>query len=50
MYGLGYMDHVELFGVKKSQFKKTNAVEMKKNKIHMKKWMAKHEEDMGDTD
>ena len=50
MYGLGYMDHVELFGVKKSQFKKADAAEVKKNKIHMKKWMMKYEEDMGDTD
>jgi hypothetical protein len=50
MYGLGYMDRVELFGVEKSQFKKVNAAEVKKNKIHMKKWMTKYEEDMGDTD
>ncbi len=50
MYGLGYMNRVELFGVKKSQFKKANAAEVKKNKIHMKKWMRKYEEDMGDTD
>ncbi len=35
--------------LKNSQFKKANAVEVKKNKIHMKKWMAKYEEDMGDT-
>jgi hypothetical protein len=34
MYCLGLMDHVELFGVKKSQFKKANAVEVRKNKIH----------------
>ncbi len=44
MYGLGFMDHVELFGVKKSQFKKANAVEIRKNKIHMKKLMTKYEE------
>ncbi len=50
MYGQGYMDRVELFGVKKSQFKKADAAEVKKNKIHMKKWMMKYEEDMGDTD
>ena len=50
MYGLGFLDRVELFGVKKSQIKKANAAEVKKNKIHMKKWMAKYEEDMGDTD
>jgi hypothetical protein len=35
MYGLSLMDHVELFGVKKSQFKKANAVEVRKNKVHM---------------
>jgi hypothetical protein len=29
---------------------KANAAEVKKNKIHMKKWMTKYEEDMGDTD
>ncbi len=50
MYGLGYMDRVELCGVKKSQFKKANAAEVKKNKIHMKKWMTKYEEDMGGMD
>jgi hypothetical protein len=50
MYGLGFMNHVELFGVQKSQFKKANAVEVRKNKIHMKKWMTKYEEDLGDTD
>ncbi len=48
MYGLGFMDHVELFDVKKSQFKKANAVKVRKNKIHMKKWMTKYEEDLGD--
>jgi hypothetical protein len=49
MYGLGFLDCVELFGVKKSQFKKANAAEVRKNKVHMKKWMTKYEEDMGDT-
>ncbi len=48
MYGLGFMDRVELFGVQKSQFKKADAVEVKKNKIHMKKWMTKYDEDLGD--
>jgi hypothetical protein len=47
---LGFMDRVELFGVKKSQFKKANAVEVRKNKIHMKKLMIKYEEDIGDMD
>jgi hypothetical protein len=50
MYGLGLMDSVELFGVKKSQFKKSNAAEVRKNKIHMKKLMKKYEEDIGDMD
>ncbi len=50
MYGLGFMNPVELFGVKKSQFKKANAVEVRKNKIHMKKWMTKYEEDHGGMD
>ncbi len=50
MYGLGFMDHVELFGVKKSQSKKANAVEVRRNKIHMKKLMMKYEEDIGDMD
>ncbi len=50
MYGLGFMDRVELFGVKKLQFKMANAVEVKKNKIHMKRWMTKYAKDMGDTD
>jgi hypothetical protein len=36
-YGLGFMDCVELFGVKKSQFMKANAIEVRKTKIHMKK-------------
>ncbi len=50
MYGLGLMDHVKLFGVKKSKFKKANAVEVRKNKIHMKKLMKNYEEDIGDMD
>jgi hypothetical protein len=50
MYGLGFLDRVELFGVKKSQFKKANAVEVRKNKIHMKELMTKYEEDIEDTD
>jgi hypothetical protein len=50
MYGLGFLDRVELFGVEKSQFKKANTVEVRKNKIHMKKLMSKYEEDIGDTD
>ncbi len=49
MYGLiGFMDRVELFGVEKSQFKKASAMEVRKNKIHMKKLMKKYEEDHGD--
>jgi hypothetical protein len=50
MYGLGFLDRVTLFGVKKSQFKKANVAEVRKNKIHMKKWMTKYEEDIGDMD
>ncbi len=50
MYGLGFMDCVELCGVKKSHFKKANALQVRKNKIHMKKLMMKFEEDIGDTD
>jgi hypothetical protein len=50
MYGLGLMDRVELFGIKKSHFKKANAVEVKKNKIHMKKLMKKYSEHIGDMD
>ncbi len=50
MYGLGFLDRVELFCVKKSQFKKANAAEGRKNKIHMEKWMTKYEEDIGDMD
>ncbi len=50
MYGLGFMDHVEFFGVKKTPFKKANAVEVRKNKIHMKKRMTEYEEDLGDMD
>ncbi len=50
MYGLGLMDHAELFRVKKSHFKKANAVEISKNKIHMKKLLKKYEEDIGDMD
>ncbi len=34
----------------KSQFKKANAAEVRKNKIHMKKWMTEYEEDIGDMD
>jgi hypothetical protein len=50
MYGLDFMDRVELFGVKKSQFKKTNAIEVRENKIHMKKLMTRYEEDLGGMD
>jgi hypothetical protein len=50
MYRQGFIDHVELFGGKKSQFKKANAVEVRKNKIHMKMLMTKYEEDIGDMD
>ncbi len=50
MYGLGLMDRVELIGVNKSQFMKANKVEVRKNKIHMKKMMKKYEEDIGDID
>ncbi len=46
MYGPDFLDQVELFGVKKSQFKKANAAEVRKNKNHMKKWMTKYEEDI----
>ncbi len=45
MYGLDFIDRLELFGVKKSQFKKVNVVEVSKNKSHMKKLMTKYEED-----
>jgi hypothetical protein len=47
---LGFMDRVGIFGVKKSQFKKANAVQVRKNKIHMKKLMKKYEEDIADMD
>ncbi len=50
MYGLGLMDHVELYEFKKSQFNKANVMEARKNKIHMKKLMTKYEEDIGDMD
>ncbi len=50
LYGLGFMDRVELFGVKKSQFKEANAMEVRKNKIHMKKLMTNYEEDLGNMD
>jgi hypothetical protein len=50
MFGLGFLDPVELFGVKKSHFKKANAAEVRKNKVHMKKWMTKYEEDIGGMD
>jgi hypothetical protein len=33
MYGLGFMDHVEIFGVKKPQFKKANAAEVMKKSV-----------------
>jgi hypothetical protein len=49
-YGLGYMDRVGLFGVKKSQFKRANVMEVRKNKIHMNKLRTKYEEDLGGMD
>ncbi len=36
--------------LKKSQFKKANAMEVRKKKIHMKKLMTKYEEDLGGMD
>ncbi len=50
MYELDFMDHVKLFGVKKSQFKKAYAMKVRKNKIHMQKLMKKYEEDLEDID
>ena len=50
MNGLGFMDRAELFRVEKSQFKKANAMEVRKNKIHTKKLMTKYEEDLGGID
>jgi hypothetical protein len=50
MCGLCFMDHVELFGGKNSQFKKAKVKEVRKNNIHMKKLMTKYEEDIGDMD
>ncbi len=50
MYGLGSLDRVDLFGVQKSQFKKAKRAEVRNNEIHMKKWMTKYEEDIGDMD
>ncbi len=50
MCGLGFMDRVELFGVKKSQFKKANVMEVRNNKIHMKKLMTKYEEELEGMD
>jgi hypothetical protein len=50
MNGLGFMDRVEFLGVKKSQFKKANVVEVRNNKIHMKKLTTKYEEGIGDMD
>ncbi len=42
MYGLGFLDRVELFGVQKSQFTKADAAEVRKNKTNMKKWKTKY--------
>jgi hypothetical protein len=47
MYGLGLMGRNELFGVKKSQFNKVNAMEVRKNKTHMKKVMKKMKKTLG---
>ena len=48
MYGMGVMDRVELFGVQKSKFKKAPALEVRKNKIHMRDLMMKYHRDIGD--
>ncbi len=49
-YGLGIMDHVELFGIQKSKFKRANLTEVKKNKKHTRKVMMKYHKDIGDKD
>ncbi len=48
MYGMGVMDHVELFGVQKSKFKKAPATEVKKNKSTMRNLMTKYHKSIGD--
>ena len=42
------MDWVELFGVQKSKFKKATALEVRKNKMHMRDLMVKYHRDIGD--
>jgi hypothetical protein len=49
MYGMGGMDHVELFGVQKSKFKKAPAPEVRKNKSHMRNLMTMYHRDIGDN-
>jgi hypothetical protein len=48
LYDLGIMDHVELFGVQKSKFKKAPAPEVRKNESYMCNLMAKYHKDIGD--
>jgi hypothetical protein len=48
MYGMDIMDHVELFGVQKSKFKKAPAPEVRKNKSHIHNLMTKYHKDIGD--
>jgi hypothetical protein len=49
MYCMGVMDRVELFGVKKSKFKKAPAPEVRKNKSNMGDLMRKYHKDIGNT-
>ncbi len=48
MYGMGVMDHVQLFGVQKSKFNKAPASDVRKNKSHMQNLMTKYHKDNGD--
>jgi hypothetical protein len=47
MYGMGIMDRVE-FGVQKSKYKKAPALEVRKNKTHMRNLMTEYHKDIGD--
>ncbi len=48
MYGMGIMDHVEMFGVQRLKFKKASAPEVRKNKSHLCNLMTKYHKDIGD--
>ena len=50
LYGLGFNDRVELYGIRQSQFRKATIAEVKRNKTHVQTLMMKYYDDMRKND